>query len=263
MYGMSWTGAHVSEESSDWASDGVKPLSGDDSADSSFAYQTLSQQELSDDRENPYSGPSAEFNRWVDSESLTDMTRGQESAANRSAATRDTILPNQHSPNGKDVVAMDTNLALRVGVGSGVPSSESDLSANRTSHLRERVTVLERGTDELGDQMGTVTSQCNRTETDENSPADAKLGVNDGEFASCSENVPALGEEVMQEVAVVTSSGQIIPEQSNTDGESDYDEEEAISRTINEDLSPLEDISNQPFGTFHGGLGYFVHTYGN
>ena len=40
----------------------------------------------------------------------------------------------------------------------------------------------------------------------------------------------------------------------DTDGE--YEEEEAVSRTINEELSPatLDDVSNQEFGSFHGKL---------
>lgn len=38
------------------------------------------------------------------------------------------------------------------------------------------------------------------------------------------------------------------------DSDGEYEEEEAVSRTINEDLSPttLDDVSNQEFGSFHG-----------
>ena len=45
----------------------------------------------------------------------------------------------------------------------------------------------------------------------------------------------------------------------DTDGE--YEEEEAVSRTINEELSPatLDDVSNQEFGSFHGELQFIFH----
>ena len=45
----------------------------------------------------------------------------------------------------------------------------------------------------------------------------------------------------------------------DTDGE--YEEEEAVSRTINEELSPatLDDVSNQEFGSFHGELQFVCH----
>ena len=283
--------------SSDWMSDGVKPLSGDN--DSSVTQQDLANDPLTEDvghqcfqgTEREQVSPSAE------GETEYTQSRGLAGEGNVASTTEfsvTTLHTNKWVSSGENtnVLSMVTRgsegndmsyqLDEMSKIASGIGASASQHGYNlRTANETIDNDVASQSSrsnmsGDLSQQASSVTSSMVSQkkqevvipDQNEKASVDERLARDDGanlpddgaSLPDTGASLPDDGDSLPDDGASLPDDGASLPDEmlrqkyrteEFTDDDTEYEEEEAISRTINEDLSS-HDLCEQPFDTFHG-----------